>query len=362
MSASSRTAVVAILVALAMVGVAVLWLLRDAGDGRERRRPPPLVEVTPAEQARIEERLAATGTLIAPEAVMITAEAAGRVTAIRFEEGDRVAEGDVIVELEAVRAEAEVARAAARLAEQERELERRRELYGQDFVSEGELDTAIAAVEDAEAGLKIARDALADRLLRAPFDGVTGRRLISPGALVEPGTVVTRLVSADGIDLLVDIPGTELARVHLGQRVRATTPAYPERVFQGQIRFIGTEVDTATRTLPVEARIDNSSRLLKPGLFMQAQLIVDQRRTVRVPEEALVAQGPTERIYVVDDEDRAERRSVQTGTRREWHRWRAPDPLELSRRSVAGRGGVYARAQPGPGGGRCPRQGINNPH
>jgi len=315
MSRTSLSILVLTLVLGAAAGGGLLWFQRDTG-GASGDRPPPLVSVTPAEKASVRERLVATGSLVAPESVAITAEAAGRVERVRFTEGARVTAGQVLIELEQTRAEAEVERAAARLTQRDREAERRRELGADDFVSEGELDRAVAAAEEAESALEIARDALEDRTIRAPFDGVTGRRRVSPGALIEPTTVVTRLVKTRTLDLLLDIPGTESGRVQTGMPVEAHTPAYPERTFSGTVRFVGTEVDQATRTLPIEARIDNAEGLLKPGMYLRGELILAERQAVRVPEAAVIAQGPTQLVYVVDDEGRAKRRPVQTGIRR----------------------------------------------
>lgn len=296
---------------------ALIALVSPSAGDEGRRRPPPLVQVAHAEEGQLRERLSSVGTLIAPEKVMLTTESAGRVAEVRFEDGAQVTRGQVLLVMERRQAQAEVERAQARVAEREAELRRRQELSEQQFVSQGELDTAIAADKDARASLSIARDRLDDRTLEAPFDGTTGRRLISPGALVEPGTPVAELVQTDTLDLLLDVPGTELARIEPDVQVRATTPAYADRSFSGRVTYVGTQVDQATRTLPLEARIDNTNGLLKPGMLMDVELLLGARTLIRVPEAAIVTQGPSQLVYVVNEQGRVERRPVEVVLRRD---------------------------------------------
>ncbi|MCF7985589.1 MAG: efflux RND transporter periplasmic adaptor subunit [Thiohalocapsa sp.] len=321
----SRRGVAALIAAAVIIAAGVIaWMQRDTlmallGEAGERpgARPPPVVEVATAERADVPERLSATGTLIAPESVMITAEAPGRVERIAFTEGARVEKDEVLVRLETTAARAELDRAEARLVEREHDLRRMRELGREQFVSEGELDRAVAAAKSARAEVDLARERLDDLTLTAPFAGVTDRRLISPGALVQPDTPITRLRRTDSLDLLVDVPGTEVARIEPGMAVRARTPAYPERRFEGTVTFVGSAVERATRTLPLEVRIDNTHGLLKPGMYLEAELLLAERQIVRVPEAAVVARGPVQRVYVLGDDSKADRRTVRTGTRRD---------------------------------------------
>jgi membrane fusion protein, multidrug efflux system len=314
---------------LAALGAAG-WLFRDElsalfdapGSGNGPARPPPLVETAPAALRRVESRISTTGTLEAPEAVTITADSPGRVAAVLFEEGAAVAAGEPLLRLERERAEARVAEARARLAEKRQDLARMRELRDQQFVSPAELERAEAAAEAAAAALTVAEEDLGDREIAAPFAGVIGRRRVSVGALLDAGTPVADLRRVDPLDLLLDVPETALGRIAPGQRVTATTPAYPERTFSGEVRFIGTAVDAATRTLPLEARLPNAERLLRPGMFMRAAVVTGERELVTVPEAAVIARGPTEHLFVLvpgaDDgaPPTVARRQVETGLRR----------------------------------------------
>mgnify|MGYP001098660126 CR=1 FL=1 len=298
------------LLALALLAAAAAagWLWRDElgavfGDGDTDGEPKPrisLVKTAPVASQRIERRIAATGTLLASEAVTVTARTRGRVAALRFNEGDAVVSGEPLLMLERTRAEAKVREAKAQRAETRSDLARLRRLRDEQFLSESRLEQAAAAAESAAAALTLAEADLDDRVITAPFAGVVGRRLVSPGALLEPGTPVADLRRNDPIDLLFDVPEAVIGQIERGQLVRATTSALPERTFDGELTLVGTALDEATRTLPLEATFANPLGLLKPGMFMQASLITGERDLLSVPESAVIARGPTQHVFAVE--------------------------------------------------------------
>jgi membrane fusion protein (multidrug efflux system) len=335
-----QLAVGALAVALLLAG----FLFRDellavvadggSGTGPAQGRPAPLVQTAEVRQRPAEHRIQATGTLQASEAVTITARTAGRVTEIIFHEGDAVGADDVLVRLDRIRAQASVDEARARVAETRSDLDRLRDLRTQQFVSEAELEQTESAAATAAARLTRADEDLRDRDIKAPFAGVIGRRRVSPGALLEPGTPVADLRRIDPLDLLLDVPETALRGIELGQRVQAFTPALPGEGFTGQLTLVGTALDPATRTLPLEATLANPDGRLKPGMFLQAELITGTRRLLSVPEAAVIARGPTQHVFVVERPDTGSvddgsapasgsngqtvrRRQVETGIRRD---------------------------------------------
>jgi membrane fusion protein (multidrug efflux system) len=272
----------------------------DSGTGYGRL---PLVATAEVRLRHAEHRIPATGTLEASEAVTITARARGRVAEIRFGEGDAVAAGDVLVRLDRIRAEARVDEAHARVAQTRGDVERLRELRTREFVSVAELERAEAAAQTAAATLTRTEEDLRDRDIKAPFAGVIGRRMVSPGALLEPGTPVADLRRIDPLDLLLDVPETVLGSIERGQRVHARTPALPGERFTGELTLVGTAVDRATRTLPLEATFANRDGRLKPGMFLQAELITGAGRLLSVPEAAVIARGPTQHVFVLEESD-----------------------------------------------------------
>lgn len=293
---------VAVLLAGLLYREEILAALTASDGSAEQRRPPSAVEIAEVERQRIEHRISATGTLQASEAITITARTRGRITDIAFKEGESVAAGDALVRLDRTRAQAAVEESRARVAEARNDLQRLRELKEQQFVSASELEQAQAAADIAAANLTRAKEDLRDRVVRAPFSGIIGRRLVSVGALLEPGTPVAELRRIDPLDLHFDVPETALDAIRQGQRVYATTPALPDERIAGEVTLVGTAVDAATRTLPLEATFPNPQGRLKPGMFLQAELVTGARSALTVPEAAVIARGPTQHVFVLDEQ------------------------------------------------------------
>lgn len=315
--ALSLLAAALLLAAFDYVSGGSLRALIVAADGaRQGGRPPPAVELVTVETRSIEEEISATGTLIGPEEVTVATELPGRVAEVRFNEGDAVAKGDVLIALERRREEARVDEARTRVVEAEREFARQKSLYENGNAPESRVDEARTALAEARAALDVAKENLDDQTVEAPFAGVTGRRLISPGAYLEAGAPVTTLVKVNPIDLLFEVPGNQLGRLRNGMAVRARTPAFPDEVFAGAVTFVGTEVDVETRSLPLEATLANEAGRLKPGMFMSVALVIDERKAVTIPEAALISRGPADYVYVVDEENVADRIPVTTGLRK----------------------------------------------
>jgi len=318
---ATRIALTVLLLAAALAGAYQAW--RTSGSSPPAaaqaggERPPPRVDVEPAARRTVEETVLATGTLEAPERVRVTSETSGRVTEIAFREGTRVAAGDVLVRLERERASAGLAEARTRAREARRELERTETLHARDVVSDARLDEARTADARARAALRNAAEDLEDRRIEAPFAGVTGRREVSPGALVAPGDLVTTLSAVRALDLVFTVPGDLVGRARLGRPVRARTAAHPGRRFEGEVDFVGSEVDPATRSLLLQATLPNQEGLLKPGMFMEVELVLGEREAVTVPEAALLLRGPASYLFVVGGDDVARRVPVEPGLRRE---------------------------------------------
>jgi membrane fusion protein (multidrug efflux system) len=275
------------------------------------------VETEPVAQRTIARIVTSTGTLEAPEAVIVTAESAGRVDRILFDEGQRVSAGEALLTLEDAQQRAAVEQAQARLTEASRQYSRLQALEGESFASEGRLDTARAAEREARAALAIAEDRLADRWLTAPFGGVLGRRQVSVGAFLSVGEPVVSLTRTDPLDVVFDVPAEHVPSLVTGMKVRATTRAYPGRDFQGEVTLVDSEVSEATRTIALEASIANESGELKAGQFMSVELVVSERRALTVPESAVLARGPVSYVYAVDGDGVAHRRVIETGQRRD---------------------------------------------
>ena len=305
------------------VGLRVLsgWLVSGiifaAMPAAAAPKPPTPVFVTEAKRATIEDRIEALGTLRARESVELTASVTEIVTAINFDDGDRVSPGHVLVEMTSDEEHALLEEARVTVDEARRQYERIKSLRKQQSASESQLDEQRRVWEANQARLTAIESRLADRLIRAPFAGIVGLRNISIGALVEPGDLITTLDDDSVMKLDFPVPAVYLSSLVTDMPVDAGTRAWQGREFQGKVKSINSRVDPVTRTVTVRALLPNPDHALRPGMLMRVELQSKPREAIVIPEECLVAQGQKQFVYVVDRADStAQRREVRIGTRR----------------------------------------------
>jgi membrane fusion protein (multidrug efflux system) len=276
---------------------------------------PVSVVVAPVRVERLAFELEALGTALANESVDVTAKVANQVTAVRFEEGQQVRRGEVLVELDGEQARADLAVAEAALAESRSQYQRSRELYTTKVLSDAQIEQIEATFKANEARVAAARSRLGDTVVRAPFAGRVGLRRISVGSLINPGTMITTLDDTSSIKLDFTIPETFVSAVQTGLRIVAHSVSYPDESFEGTVSSIDTRVDPATRSVTVRALLPNPKGLLKPGMFLTVRLSRGAVDAVMVPEEALVPEQGNMFVFVVKD-GVAEKRQVRIGQRR----------------------------------------------
>jgi membrane fusion protein (multidrug efflux system) len=210
--------------------------------------------------------------------------------------------------------------AKARLAEAEQQFERVKSLEATGSASASLLDERRRDLRAARATLAAIESQLADRLIKAPFEGVVGLRNISLGALVEPGDVITTLDDDRVMKLDFPVPSLFLPSLVPGLSIEAQAPALDDQAFKGEVASISSRVDPVTRSVQVRALIENPERQLRPGLLMRVELLRDPREAVMVPEAAILQRGKAHRVLVVEEDaegqTRAQSRPVQVGLRR----------------------------------------------
>jgi membrane fusion protein (multidrug efflux system) len=301
----------------------------QGGRGGPGGQMPPVAVVTTAvETVPLAVEIDALGTLRANEAVEITAKVGNQVTAVRFTEGQRVAAGQVLVELDGAQARADLAAAEAALTESRSAYSRSRDLFTRQALSESQLEQIEATLKGNEARVASARARVADTVIRAPFAGRVGLRRVSVGTLVSPGDAITTLDDTSVMKLDFDVPETFLAMLESGLAVSALSAAYPQRTFQGTVRTVDSRVDPVSRSVTVRAELDNAAGLLKPGMFMTVRLAREAAPALVVPEAAIVPERGKVYVFVVEG-GKVERREVATGRRE-------PGRVELLAGAVAG--------------------------
>lgn len=311
-SRAAGSAVAALLVAVALAAC-------GKGGTEAAKKPPAVVPVTLETLAprAWSDTLEALGTAQARESVVLTAKITETVKRVNFNDGDKVAAGDILVELTSNQQIAQLADAQAMARDAARQSERQQDLAKAGTVSKAAYENAQAQRDSAEAKAGVIRAQLADRVISAPFAGVLGLRRVSPGTLVTPGTPIVTLDDVGTIKLDFPLPETELANIAIDQEISATSAAFPGRSFKGKVASIDSRVDPVTRAVVVRALVPNSDSALRPGMLLVVAVDAQPRQVLAVPEIALVPIGIRQFLYRVDAEGIAHQVEVGIGARRD---------------------------------------------
>jgi len=285
---------------------------------QEQKQEATPVIVTTVNKQQWTDEVEALGTLRADESVELTASVAEPVTAIHFEDGQRVQKGDLVLEMDVAEELAELSEQRSFLEEAQRQVDRLEPLVKKGAASESLLDESKREVLEAQARINAIQSRVDKRTIKAPYDGVLGLRNISVGALVQPGTLITTIDDLSRMKLDFSVPEVFLSTLKPGVEIVATSEAFPKEEFKGRIASVDSRIDPVTRSIVARAIIDNKEERLRPGLLMQVVLQKNPRETLVVPEEALITEGAKHFVLVIQkggDAVTAERRAIEIGAR-----------------------------------------------
>lgn len=264
--------------------------------------PPVAVTATEAREETWPASLSAVGTVAAVNGIVVTTEAAGLVEVIRFQSGERVAAGAVLVELDTDIDQADLKTLQAQLKLAETELGRTQQLVAQNNVAKSEFDRAASEVAQARARVEASRARLAQKVVRAPFAGGLGIRQVDLGQYVNPGTPLVTLQSLDPIYVNFTLPEQRLAEVVAGLPVKASFDAFPGTHFEGAITAIEPRVDEQTRNFNVQATLPNPEGRLQPGLFARMEVVLPGMQSfIVVPQTAISYNPYGNSVYVIHE-------------------------------------------------------------
>jgi len=307
---------VAIVFAVALVAAFGYRFYTSQQQQFGRKQGPTPVIVASAQNVMFVDRISSVGTAEANESVTLTAKVTDTVSHVRFEDGDYVEKGDVLVEMTNAQESALLAEAEANLQQAQREYDRTTDLVKQGVATTSRLDTATASLKSSKAKVDGILAQLNDRLIRAPFSGVLGFRGVSDGTLLTSTTPITTLDDISIIKLDFAVPEIDLAALHPGLEIESTSTAYPDKTFKGIVRTVNSRVDPATRAVTVRAEVQNKARLLRPGMLLNVNLIQSRGMVLAVPEGALVPVQDKQYVYVLNSDNTVNRREVAIGRRR----------------------------------------------
>lgn len=280
-------------------------------------RPPVSVSVARAKTVMWPQTLSAVASLKSIQGAALSPQSAGTVTGLFFDSGDRVRKGQLLLQINDNVARAQLASAQARFTNAKQARDRQQDLIKRHAVSEASLDDAVANFRKAQAAVQQAQAVLTDLQLRAPFDGHMGIRDVALGQYVAPGTTVAKIEQWNPLRVIFSLPQREIMRVKIGNKVHLRVNGLGKKGFDGKVSAIDASVDSRTRDIRIEARIDNSDERLRSGMYGVAEIILKQgRQTLAVPQTAITFKSYGAYLYVIKQQqggDVAMARSVQTG-------------------------------------------------
>ena len=260
----------------------------------------------------------AVGSIEAINGIEIANEVPGVVETINFESGDTAAKGDVLIRLNAEIDEAALRtrRAEAQLAEQE--YKRLSDLLPKRAISQSKFDEAKANFDAARARVNEAEAQLSKKVIRAPFDGKLGLRMVDQGEYIATGTSIVEINMLNPIYADFTLSEKDLPLISNGYEVIATVAAIPDQTFKGRVSAINTSVNPQTRTVRVRATLDNTDELLRPGMFATINTRQpEDRQVITVPRTAISYNTYGDYVYVVTENDDGQlvvdRRTVESG-------------------------------------------------
>jgi membrane fusion protein (multidrug efflux system) len=293
----------ALVAALGFVKFSQISLLMSAGAAMKKAGPPPeAVSTRKAEQASWERTLQAVGSVVSAKGVAVANDAPGVVSAIRFDSGQTVKQGQILVELDARVERAQLASLRARRELAQTSLGRSQALVASGVVAQAQLDTDAASFKGLGADQAALAAQIERKIIRAPFSGKLGLRQVNLGQYLAPGTTVAVLESADADYVDFTLPQDTLPLLHNGMTVRAAQGGVDSTPIEGTISAIDPTVDAATRNVTVRGRFPAGDLALRPGMFLRVTVVLpEQEQVVAVPQTAVVHASYGDSVFVVQE-------------------------------------------------------------
>lgn len=313
----------------ACVGAAWYALRADGQPAAKRAPPPTTVSVVTPQRRDVPVLLQANGTVTPISMVDLHPQTTSTIVQVHIREGQFVRRGDLMFSLDARserasvdKAQAQIARDEAALADVERQYQRSQDLLSKHFIAQGAVDTLKSQVDAARAVLRA--DLAAHRsvqvdasyaTIRAPMTGRVGAINVYPGSLVQLGTSLATITQLDPINVAFTLPESSLGALldaHRSGAVPVAATVGGGRAVSGQLSFIDNAVDAAAGTIRVKARFDNKDTRLWPGQYVNARLTVQTLKgALVIPQDAIITNDRGSFVYTVGADKAVQPRPVR---------------------------------------------------
>jgi membrane fusion protein, multidrug efflux system len=264
--------------------------------------PPESVTTVKARQDQWPASDTAIGTVEAVHGVTVAADLPGLVSRIEFDSGKRVRRGDVLVRLDTRQEQAQLAAAQAQRELSGVNFERMRGLREKGITSQAEFDKSAAEHKQAVAQTGEMQAAIGRKTIRAPFTGVLGLRQVNLGQYLKPGDPIVSLQALDPVYVNFSVPQQQVPNLRPGAEVRVTAEGIEGGPVTGKITAVNSVVDEATRNIQVQATLANPDGKLRPGMFVEAEVVVGASTpVVALPASAISYAPYGNSVFIVGD-------------------------------------------------------------
>ena len=271
-------------------------------QGAAFQPPPEAVTTITAAQEQWPSTINAIGTVAAVRGVTVSADLPGIVDQILFESGDAVREGQTLAILDTRQEQAQMAAAEAQRVLARLNFNRMQELLDQQVISKAEYDSATAQSRETEARVGEIRAAIERKTIRAPFSGILGIRQVNKGQYLAGGDPLVALQSLNPIYVNFGVPQQAIGQVRVGRSVRIATENPGNLAFDGRVTAIDSVVDATTRNIQVQATLANSGGKLRPGMFVQTEMVLGANQPVIALPASAISYAPYgDSVFIVSD-------------------------------------------------------------
>ena len=262
--------------------------------------PAVTVQVSTVKEMPMPLEVHAIGTLVASQSIEISPEIPGHIVKILFQDGATVNAGEPLIQLNDAAYKTKFQAAKARLVLSEGKFKRMTLLAKKSYVSQQLVDEVEADLKEKRADAEESEVMLKRMQLTAPFAGVVGKSKVNPGDYVTIGQQLVTLTDIKHLRIEFNVPERYLSALKIGQAVKISTAAYPNRVFTGRLAFIAPTISADNRSISLYAEVTNDDGALKPGMFVDVtQSLGTEEHALLVPSRTLVPMLDGQQIYKI---------------------------------------------------------------
>lgn len=310
-----------VVISFLIFGTKAAQIVAMISAGKAMVEPPTTVTSAKVSKANWAPTLTAVGSIAPVQGATISAELPGMVAEIGFESGRPVKKGDLLVKLDASAEQAQFRSAQADLELMKAEFARAQDLSKRNVISKAEFDAAASKFAQAKAAVENMQSVIDKKEIRAPFDGIAGIREVNPGQMVPAGQNLVTLQALDKVFVDFSLPQQDLGKVKVGLPVKITTDAIEGREFTGTLSAINSAIDPATRSVSLQARIDNADHALRAGMFARVEVqLPETKPTLFIPTTAVAYAPYGNSVYVIESKKNEKTGKDEVVTRQQFVR------------------------------------------